>query len=155
MSKNRHKMAVAAHLVLTDERGNVLFLRRANTGYADGEWSIPAGHVDPGETLIEACVRETAEELAVQLAENEIRGVLLQHKRDTDNEERLDIFFTAVLPSGQTPRIAEPDKCDGLEWAPIGTPPEPLVAYVDAALKAINSDRTGFLNYFGFGRNEK
>jgi ADP-ribose pyrophosphatase YjhB (NUDIX family) len=143
-------MAVAAHLLLENERGEVLFVRRANTGYADGQWSVPAGHVDAGETLIEASIRETAEELAIDLAESEVRPVLVQHKRDSDGEERIDFFFAASLPDGQTPVIAEPHKCDGLDWAPMGTPPEPLVEYVGAALAAVVEGKGTFLTYFGF-----
>src|SRR3954454_18199557 len=113
MTKNRHLMAVAAHRLLENQDGAVLFLRRANTGYADGQWSVPAGHVDAGESLIEACVRETAEELAIDLEESDLRPVLVQHKRDSDGEERIDFFFAANLPNGRTPVIAEPHKCDG------------------------------------------
>lgn len=153
MSANRHKMAVAAHLLLENERGEVLFLRRSGTGYADGQWSIPAGHIDPGETLVEACVRETVEEIGVDLAEDSVRAALVQHKQDTDGEERIDVFFAASLPPTQFPVIAEPDKCDALTWAPVDTPPEPLVAYVRAALQAIGNDPGRFLNYFGFDRN--
>ena len=47
----RHKLAVAAHIVLLNERHELLLLllRRRGTGYMDGWWSIPAGHLDPGE----------------------------------------------------------------------------------------------------------
>lgn len=143
-------MAVAAHLLLKNERGEVLFLRRANTGYADGEWSVPAGHVDAGETVIEACVRETAEELAIDLTRSDVRPILVQHKRDWDGEERIDFFFAATLPHGQTPVIAEPDKCDGLGWASMATPPKPLVSYVGAVLAAVVAGNDTFLTYFGF-----
>lgn len=150
MSKNRHKMAVAAHLLLENDRGEVVFLRRANTGYADGQWSVPAGHVDAGETVVEACVRETAEELGVVLAESDVRPILVQHKRDSDGEERVDFFFAATLPEGQVPIIAEPDKCDGLDWADLLAPPQPLVAYVGAALAAVAVGEDTVLTYFGF-----
>lgn len=147
-------MAVAAHLLLENENGKVLFLRRANTGYADGQWSVPAGHVDAGETVIEACIREAAEELAIDLAQSDVRPVLVQHKRDSDGEERIDFFFAAHLPDGQTPVIAEPDKCDFLEWADLVAPPIPLVAYVGAALTAIAAEKDTFLSCFGFERAE-
>jgi 8-oxo-dGTP diphosphatase len=152
MTKNRHMMAIATHLLLENQHREVLFLRRANTGYADGQWSVPAGHVDAGESLLESCVRETAEEVAIVLEESALRPVLVQHKRDSDGEERIDFFFAAALPDGQTPIIAEPDKCDGLRWAPIVTPPGPLVPYVAAALRAVATGNGTFLNLFGFYR---
>jgi len=47
----------AAYVVL--RRGDeVLMLLRANTGYMDGFWAVPAGHVEKGESVVEAAVRE-------------------------------------------------------------------------------------------------
>jgi 8-oxo-dGTP pyrophosphatase MutT (NUDIX family) len=41
---------VGVHLIL-NTGGKVLLLRRANTGFADGSWSVPGGCLDDGETL--------------------------------------------------------------------------------------------------------
>lgn len=151
MSKQRHLMAVASHLLLRDrESGEILFLRRANTGYADGCWSVPAGHVEVGETLVEACVREAAEEIGVWLTVPQLTPVLVQHKHDTDGQERIDVFFLAELPADARPEILEPDHCDGLRWAPIDKPPTPAVAYVGAALETIAEGKTPLVSYFGF-----
>lgn len=150
MSKYRHRMAVAGHLLLSDDVGRVLFMRRANTGYADGQWSLPAGHVDRGETLVAACVREAAEELGVTVIASDLECVLVQHKHDLDGDERIDIFFAGKLPPGERVSIAEPDKCDALTWAALDQPPQPLIPYIHAALSAITASPTPFLNYFGF-----
>ena len=45
--------------------GRVLLVRRGR-GPAAGEWSVPGGRVEPGETLAEAVVRELLEETAVE-----------------------------------------------------------------------------------------
>ena len=54
-------MFVAVYLLLLRE-GQVLLLRRHNTGYEDGNYSVIAGHVEPGERITQALVREAAEE---------------------------------------------------------------------------------------------
>jgi 8-oxo-dGTP pyrophosphatase MutT (NUDIX family) len=41
---------VGVHLILAEGR-KVLLLNRANTGFADGCWSVPCGSVEHGETL--------------------------------------------------------------------------------------------------------
>jgi ADP-ribose pyrophosphatase YjhB (NUDIX family) len=146
---SRLAFPVAAHLLLVDGHGRTLFARRAGTGYADGFWSVPAGHVEPGETLHEACVREAAEEIGVMLAPGALALACLQQKLDTDGQERLDAFFTAALPAGQAASIREPERCDRLEWAKQA--PAPVVPYVRAALAHIAKD-SGPLAYFGYGR---
>ena len=150
MNKQRHRMAVAAHLVLQNDRGEMLFLRRANTGYADGQWSIPAGHVEQGETLAHACCREVSEEIGIKLDTSDVTCVLVQHKHDLDGEERIDVFFLAALPEAQSPEIREPHCCDALCWGDMSSPPEPTVAYVAHALRACSRPNHPIVEYFGF-----
>lgn len=140
---------VAVHLLLKDEDGNVLFQRRAGTGYADGRWSVPAGHVEVGETLHDACVRECLEELGVRIETEGLQFLLIQQKHDVDGQERVDAFFTAPLPEGAEPAIAEPERCDGLIWTRPERPPSETVAYVAAALRTILRSE-GTLAYYGY-----
>lgn len=41
---------VAVHVFLTDIHGRILLMRRAGSGFADGQLGLPAGHIDLGET---------------------------------------------------------------------------------------------------------
>ena len=150
MSAERHLMAVAAHLVLRDDQHGVLLLRRSNTGYADGCWGLPAGHVEAGETAAEACAREAAEEVGIDIDPDDLRFLLVQHKHDFDGQERIDLFFEAHLPPGQQPIIAEPHKCDQLTWQPIDEPPTPIVPDISAVLRSIATANHAGLTYFGF-----
>lgn len=43
-----------------------LLLVRRGHGPAAGEWSVPGGRVEPGETLAEAVLRELAEETSLE-----------------------------------------------------------------------------------------
>lgn len=53
---SRFKLPVAVHLFLL-RNNRVLLRRRFNTGYEDGSYSVPAGHLDGGETIIQAAMR--------------------------------------------------------------------------------------------------
>lgn len=53
-------------LVVRDDDGRVLLLRRASTAYAEGDWSLPGGKVDYGDTLEEAARRELREETSLE-----------------------------------------------------------------------------------------
>lgn len=52
---------VAAGALFFDDAGRVLLVKPT---YKEG-WDIPGGYVEPGETPIEACVREVKEELGL------------------------------------------------------------------------------------------
>src|SRR5439155_678804 len=106
---------VAVHVILTRPAdGRVLLMRRAGSGYADGQLGLPAGHVDLGETPTACAVREIAEELGVKLAPEAVvpGGTMFR----LSLEPRVDIFFLARTWTG-TPEIREPHKCTQLVWA--------------------------------------
>ena len=69
---------VAVHLLLVkDDR--VLLLKRYNTGYEDGNYSVVAGHIDGGEDLKTAMIREAREEAGGHVPSS---GVRVRHPAD-------------------------------------------------------------------------
>jgi ADP-ribose pyrophosphatase YjhB (NUDIX family) len=54
--------AVGAAVLIRDERGRVLLVRRAPGATRSGRWSVPAGFVDYGEEVRAAAARELEEE---------------------------------------------------------------------------------------------
>src|SRR5512132_4169552 len=108
----RATFPVTVHLFLF--RGDqVLLLRRSNTGYADGQYSVPAGHLDGGETVMEAAAREAQEETGLRLDINNIIFSSVMHRMEDD--ERVD-FFVHVRQWQGEPINTEPGKCDELRW---------------------------------------
>ena len=64
---------------MIDVSGGAAFLlcRRASRLSAHAaQWALPGGRVDPGETVVEAALRETDEEVGVRLAESSVLGLL-------------------------------------------------------------------------------
>jgi 8-oxo-dGTP diphosphatase len=55
------KVVLAVAAIIEDDQGRLLMVREANPDYY-GLWNQPAGHVDPGETIEAALLREVAEE---------------------------------------------------------------------------------------------
>jgi 8-oxo-dGTP diphosphatase len=128
----RLRMPVAVHLLLA--RGDeVLLLRRYNTGYEDGNFSVPAGHLDGNETVIEAMVRETREEIGVGLEPEHVGIVQVMHR--FAEEERIDYFLAADTWTGEI-SIREPEKCDLLRWCSVDALPENMVPYVSYGIRS-------------------
>jgi ADP-ribose pyrophosphatase YjhB (NUDIX family) len=130
---------VAVHVFLV-RGGEVLLLRRANTGWEDGKWSVPAGHVERGETVTTAALRETLEEVGVALDRARLEPAGVMHRRS--GEERVDFFFRyALAPADPAPRNAEPAKCSELAWVKLAELPRDTVPYVRMALANLAAGR--------------
>jgi 8-oxo-dGTP diphosphatase len=124
----RHKLKVAVYaLLIKDDK--ILLVRRFNTGWNDGNYSLPAGHLDPNETIASALIREAKEEVGVSLEPENIQLVHTMHRMNT----HIDFFFVATKRERE-PINAEPDKCDDVRWFPIGELPENMVPSVRAAI---------------------
>lgn len=70
----RFKLIGAVHLFLIRNQ-QVLLLRRFNTGYEDGNYSVPAGHLDGGEQIKTAAIREAKEECGIRIAPEDLEVV--------------------------------------------------------------------------------
>ncbi|MFJ6014111.1 trifunctional class I SAM-dependent methyltransferase/NUDIX hydrolase/VOC family protein [Streptomyces sp. NPDC092952] len=130
---HRHTEVVDVHLIL--RRGpEVLLARRAGTGYADGLLHAPSGHVEDGEDVREAMIREAAEEIGVELGPEELRVALVMQHRGPGGAPRTGWFFEAEYDPARPPDNREPDKCSELGWFPLHALPDDMVAYCRAGL---------------------
>lgn len=127
----RARFPVTVHLFFFREH-QILLLRRFNTGFRDGEYSVPAGHLDGGETVMDAATREAEEEVGVKIKENDMTFSNVMHRIEDD--ERVDFFVQVHQWQGE-PFNAEPDKCDDLRWVDIDTLPANIIPYVKQALE--------------------
>jgi acetyl-CoA carboxylase carboxyl transferase subunit beta len=66
----------AAGAVVIDDAGRVLLIRRAKPPRV-GAWTLPGGHIEPGETPEQAALREVLEETGVACAVVCALGVVL------------------------------------------------------------------------------
>ncbi len=126
----------ASSQVIFRRDGKILLMRRCNTGYLDGMYGLAAGHIDSGETAIQAAIREAAEETDIQLNENDLVPTHTSHRLSEQSRTYFDIYFEVERWEGE-PKIAEPEKCDALLWTAIENFPENTVPHVRYTLAAI------------------
>jgi 8-oxo-dGTP diphosphatase len=121
----------SAYLFLIKDN-QILLQRRFNTGFQDGNYGVPAGHLDGGETARQGCAREIREEIGVSINPDNLTVVYTMHRKAA-KDERIDFFMTASEYDGEIVNN-EPDKCDDLRWFPLDNLPENMVDYVKVAL---------------------
>ena len=133
--KTRYSIICASYLILI-RSGKILMLRRFNTGYEDGKYSLPAGHVEGGESVAQTVIRETHEEVGIEIRKEDIKLLHVMHRKGTDhNDERLDFFFSCEKWSGEV-KNCEPEKCDDLKWFPMEELPENAILYIKQAIES-------------------
>jgi len=124
------RFPVAVHLFFLRNE-SVLLLRRVNTGWEDGKYSVPAGHVETGESVIEAAVRESHEEVGICLKTLDLEVAHVMHRKA--EEERIDFFLVVKSWTGEITN-KEPHKCDDLSWHPLASLPDNVIPYVRQGL---------------------
>ena len=114
----RFKSVVCADLLArkeVDGKTLILLSKRKNTGSDDGEYELPGGHLEMGEDIYDAVIRESKEELLVDIKREDIKIVHLMHHY---TKERLNFIFE-IDGNLIDPKIGEEDKCEELVWVDI------------------------------------
>ncbi len=145
MAPERFQTPVAVHVVLM-RHNEVLLLQRANTGYEDGNYSVVGGHLNGGETVKEAAIREALEEAGIQIAPENVEVVGVTHRRES-SQERIDFFVAASRWQGEIEN-REPHKCSELAWYDLDRLPANVIPYVRQALA--NYRRGVWFDSFGW-----
>ncbi len=141
----RTKFLVAVHLFFLKDN-QILISRRFNTGYEDGKYSVVAGHVDSGETVTQAAIREAKEEVGVSLTPANLEVIHVMNRKSDD--ERIDFFMTVNNWIGEITNT-EPNKCDDLRWVKFNALPANTIPYVRRAIELYQANIT----YSEFGWN--
>jgi 8-oxo-dGTP diphosphatase len=134
----RYKVFAAVYLLLIKD-GKVLLIRRANTGWSDGMYTVPSGHVEPHEPLTVATCREAKEEAGADVRPEDVTFVHAMHRRDAygDQREYLDYFFMATKWQGE-PYLAEPERSDDIQWFPLNAVPDNTLSYLKDIIADFN-----------------
>jgi 8-oxo-dGTP diphosphatase len=133
-----------------DGREQVLLQLRRGTGYMDEHWATAAaGHIEKGESVFAAAVREAGEELGV--ADVALTPLCAMHRTGSGEpiDERVDYFLRATSWSGE-PRIVEADKCAELRWCDLHDLPAPVVPHELVVIEALREGTLAAILTHGF-----
>ena len=133
---SRHKLIGDVHLVLLNQKEQILFGRRFNTGFEDGSWHVPAGHVEAGESVQQALIREANEEVGIVVRAENAEFAHVMH--NASGGGRIAFFFVVREWEGEVTN-KEPEKCSGLDWFSFDSLPSQLIKYCEFGLTKIRS----------------
>lgn len=110
-----NSLVPAASAVVVDERGRVLLHQRADTG----NWSIPGGGMEPGESIAECLVREVREETGIEVRPVRVVGVYSDPSHvvaydDGEVRQEFSVCFACKPVGGATD--ASSNESDDVRW---------------------------------------
>ena len=122
----RDTFVIVVHALVFNASGELLLLRRTNTGVMDGLSAPPGGHRQPNERLLDTAIRESREEACIDItAANPVAALPFA--------TGINVLFQATEWHG-TPRIGEPTKCDHLHFENPNALPPQTVPWLSPAL---------------------
>lgn len=133
---DKYLFFAAVFLVL--RRGEeVLLMQRSNTGHEDGNYGLMAGHIEAGETAQQALIRESREEIGIDISKSELVVSHVMH-RYAGERTYFDVFIEVREWEG-TARNMEPGKCSDISWVNVANLPTNTIDYIRNGLEAINN----------------
>lgn len=113
----RKNPGVSAFWIITNTQWEILFLKRKNTGFADGYYQLPSGHLELElqESIEECCIREIYEEVWLRVEKVDLELCFVHHSYGVGTKNYFWFFFKVWRYTGEAIN-AEPDKAEHIKW---------------------------------------
>ena len=146
----KENFLASIYLIIKNNEGKILLQRRQGTKLWPGFLALPAGHVDEGENVYDAAIREAREELSIIITKKDIINSFVVNRRNKSLPPYFDVYFEISSYKGQI-KINEPEKCSELKWVDINNLPNDMI---DFEIDAISNSQENIIGTFD-ADNEK
>ena len=144
--KTEHFSALVSVHILLFKNDQILLSLRKNIS-SDGLYGLVAGHLDGGETVTSAIIREAKEEVNIKIPPNDIDIVTVCHSYNPKNNKEFIQFYAICKRWQGEIKNNEPEKCGELKFFSLNALPKNMVPYVrDGIIKTMNGIR-----YYEYG----
>jgi 8-oxo-dGTP diphosphatase len=127
--KDDKSVRVGAGVVIVKD--NCILLGKRKGGVGDGEYGLPGGSLELGESLEECAIREVKEETNLIL--NSVKKICTE----TDNKNYLYVYYVSYIDDDSELENLEPDKSENWKWYSVDDLPNPLFGEIDEVIKGI------------------
>jgi len=109
----------SVNVVVTNDNGEILLIRRTD----NGNWALPGGGVDIGESLPQAAIRETREETGVDCEITGLSGIytdpghVILYTSNGEVRQEFSVVLTARATGGQPTPSSETSE---VRWVATG-----------------------------------
>ena len=111
----------------------VLMLLRQNTGFFDGMYDLPGGHLEKEEDIYDAMIREAKEEIGIIIKREDLEIIHICHRYQKGT---LKFVFKARKYEG-IPINGELENCKELKWVEIENLPKNIVPIIKQEIESI------------------
>jgi ADP-ribose pyrophosphatase YjhB (NUDIX family) len=131
-----NSLVPSVNVVVVNSEGSVLMIRRTD----NGNWAVPGGAVDLGESVAQAAVRETLEESGIECEITGIVGIysnprhVILYTSNGEARQEFSIVLTARAVSGRPTPSSESSE---VRWVPA---PDVLSYTMDRSMRIRISD---------------
>jgi ADP-ribose pyrophosphatase YjhB (NUDIX family) len=101
-TRRRPSIAPSANVIVTRDNGDILLIRRTD----NGNYALPGGALDLGESISDTAVRETEEETGIRCEVTGLVGIytnphhVIEYTSNGEVRQEFSIVFTARPVSG-------------------------------------------------------
>jgi 8-oxo-dGTP diphosphatase len=129
--------------IILRDGNKVLFVLRKNTGWMDGYYGLPGGHLEDGESFKQAAVRELHEEVDIEVSNDTLQHAMTSQELSIIEPVRVCLWFEAPSWEGEV-KNAEPEKHERIEWLDLDELPENVIPTTRLKLEALKSGQVYF-----------
>ena len=138
--EERHVSKIVVDLLLERKNENTgkkeILMMLAN--YLGNMYDLPGGHLEPGEDLFDAMIREAKEELGIEIEKEDMQIIHIYHHYEKD----LLKFVFKVKKFKNKIQNLEPEKCKELKWIEIENLPDNTLSGIRRELEYIKAKKS-------------